>query len=181
MKIGSFATFMHIVIKLLVWWMYLISHSVVKTSIHVRADSRFAPIQWERALLYNDICHWLFSCMSARQKPLITGWGLKGKIWIISHVYMTVANSISQFPDYDETVSVLIILGVIVIHNSVGSMSLCLYILYLGKCSWNLTFHEYVFNLFRFEPFQDISKHWRVNWHFGGNKCTTINATDVQL
>ena len=120
----------------------LISHSVVKTSIHVRADSRFAPIQWERALLCNDICHWLFSCMSARQRPLITGWGLKGKIWIISHVHMTVANSISQFPDYNETVSVLIILGVIVIHNSVGSMSLCLYILYLGKCSWNLTFHE---------------------------------------
>ena len=89
-----------------------------------------------RALLYNDICHWLFSCMSARQRPLITGWGLKGKIWIISHVYMIVVNSISQFPDYNETVSVSII------HNSVGSMSLCLYILYLGKCSWNLTFHE---------------------------------------
>ena len=154
MKICYFATFMHIVIKLLVWCICLITHSVVKTSIKVRADSRFAPIQWERALLWNDICHWLFSCMSARQRPLITGWGLKGKIWIISHVHMTVANSISQFPDYNETVPVLIILGVIVIHNSIGSMSLCLYILYLGKCSRNLTFHEKVLNLFALNLFK---------------------------
>ena len=66
MKIGHFVTFMHIVIQLRVWCIYLISHSVVKTSIHVRADSRFA-------LLCTNISHWLFSYMPGPQRPLIIG------------------------------------------------------------------------------------------------------------
>ena len=28
-------------------------------SYHIRADSRFAPSQWEKALLCNDVSHWL--------------------------------------------------------------------------------------------------------------------------
>ena len=30
-----------------------------KNMIYYRADSRFAPSQWETALLYNDDSHWL--------------------------------------------------------------------------------------------------------------------------
>ena len=169
---------MHIVIKLLVWWIYLISHSVVKTSIHVRADSTFAPIQWERALICNDICHWLFSCMSARQRLLITGWGLKGKIWTISHVYMTVANPISQLQW--SGISINNTWCYCNTQFSRQHVTLSLYFVF-GEMFLEFDLPWIGFETFRFEPFQDISKRWQVNWYFDGNKCTTINATDVQL
>ena len=46
-------------IYILVKWIYIYIY-VSKTRLHIHmADSRFAPSQWETALLCNDISHWL--------------------------------------------------------------------------------------------------------------------------
>ena len=47
---------------------YLLQNSI--QFVHNRADSRFAPRQWETALLCNDISHWLGANLeSALHKP----------------------------------------------------------------------------------------------------------------
>ena len=37
----------------------LFLHTKIWGGIYIRADSRFAPSQWETLLLYNDVSHWL--------------------------------------------------------------------------------------------------------------------------
>ena len=38
---------------------YIAEATHCKTCVNCRADSRFAPSQWETALLCNDVSHWL--------------------------------------------------------------------------------------------------------------------------
>ena len=47
--------------KLHAWHGLFLFHVLISTSIYmyIRADSRFAPSQWETALLCNGVSHWL--------------------------------------------------------------------------------------------------------------------------
>ena len=47
-------------------------HTSVACLIKYRADSRFAPSQWETALLCNDVSHWLGASLESALKYIIT-------------------------------------------------------------------------------------------------------------
>ena len=46
----------------------------------IRADFRFAPSQWEAALLCNDVSHWLGAIL---ESALVMGWFLPGTVYVL--------------------------------------------------------------------------------------------------
>ena len=61
---GGFSDFMHV-------------GKNVDTSFHIRADSRFAPSQWETALLCNVVSHWLDTSLESAQHMLQDSTGIQ--------------------------------------------------------------------------------------------------------
>ena len=48
--------------------------SMLKENIVVRADSRFAPSQWETALLCNNVSHWLGASLESALEVVVWFW-----------------------------------------------------------------------------------------------------------
>ena len=83
----------------------------------IRADSRFAPSQWETALLCNDVSHWLGANVDSALK--------------IIYIYI---NS-----RYSNIIS-LCIVCLVRLHAGNNSRFRC--IIYYNQIVWNLTFSE---------------------------------------
>ena len=62
------------------------------TKYIIRADSGFAPCQWETALLYNDVSHWLGAIIESAlhhyQSDFYEGFFTYARVWLfVEYIY----------------------------------------------------------------------------------------------
>ena len=72
---------------ILVWWL----------SDSYRADSRFAPSQWETTLFCNDVSHWLGA---SRESALLTGWRVQ-RATKVKNVFISWRHNNLRHPNFN--------------------------------------------------------------------------------
>ena len=66
------------------WCVETALHQQTSWRFHCRADSRFAPSQWETSLQSNTISHWLGTSL---EPPLHCDYNIRWIIYHVTHIY----------------------------------------------------------------------------------------------
>ena len=85
-------------VKRLIYLQHLPLHNALRS---IRADSRFAPSQWETALLCNDVSHWMGTSLESALSIVMYETGLKWDLTVINttnkRYRWTIVNTTHQY------------------------------------------------------------------------------------